>query len=65
MLQRDCENMIEKLKLEYNNLTELMKQEHEPKKIKSLEQEISKNMHLNKALQSYINYYRIKEAKKN
>lgn len=63
-MQRDCECMLTKLNLEYLNLTQLMKQESEPKKIKSLEQDMSKNLMLSKALQTYINFYRIKEAKK-
>lgn len=64
MLTRDCEMMIDRLNMEYNNLVELMKQETEPKKIKMYEAEISKNLMLSKSLQTYVNYYRIRDAKK-
>ena len=58
---KEAEILLIKLVSQNNNLMEVMKIENEPKKLKSIEKDITKNNCVIKVITQYINYYKIKK----
>lgn len=63
-MNSNAEKLLSDLYLQYQNLTEISKNEKDVKNLKSLEKEMNTINSLTRALTSYINYYKLKNAKK-
>lgn len=63
-MNKNSESLLNELYLNYQNLTEIVKNEYDPKKIKLYESEMNKINNLTRALSSYINFYKLKQIKK-
>lgn len=61
---KNSEKLLETLYQTHQNLCELMKTESEPKKLKEYESEMNKINNLCRSLVTYINYYKLRESKK-
>lgn len=63
-MNKSAEQLLTELYSNYQNLSEIVKNEKDPKLLKSYETEMNKINNLTRSLTSYINYYKIKELKK-
>jgi hypothetical protein len=63
-MNKSAEKLLNELYSSYQNLGEIVKNEKDPKLLKSYETEMNKIHNLTRSLTSYINYYKIKELKK-
>lgn len=63
-MNKSAEQLLNELYSNYQNLGEIVKNEKDPKLLKSYETEMNKINNLTRSLTSYINYYKIKELKK-
>ncbi len=63
-MNKNSEKFLDDLYLSYQNLSEIMKIETDPKKIKSIESEMNKINNLTRSLSSYIKYYKLRDIKK-
>lgn len=63
-MNKSAEKLLTELYSNYQNLGEIVKNEKDPKLLKSYETEMNKINNLTRSLTSYINYYKIKELKK-
>ena len=60
---KNSETFLKDLNDSFVNLTEIMKNEKDAKRLKELELELNKINNLIRILTNYINYYKIKELK--
>jgi hypothetical protein len=63
-MNKSAEKLLTELYSSYQNLSEIAKNEKDPKLLKSYETEMNKINNLTRSLTSYINYYKLKELKK-
>lgn len=63
-MNKSAEKLLSELYSNYQNLSEIVKTEKDPKLLKSYETEMNKINNLTRSLTSYINYYKLKELKK-
>ena len=63
-MNKSAEKLLNELYSNYQNLSEIVKNEKDPKLLKSYETEMNKINNLTRSLTSYINYYKLKELKK-
>lgn len=62
-MNKIAEKLLSELYSSYQNLSEILKNEKDPKLLKSYETEMNKINNLTRSLTSYINYYKLKELK--
>jgi hypothetical protein len=58
-----CDKFLDELYMQYQNVADKSKNEQDPKKLKSNETEMNKISNLTRALNNYINFYKIKDIK--